>query len=375
MFDYQDSLQKLNENLPLAGKFSYVHEVLRQRYPFIDRIAAALYDPATDIVKTFVHSSGADQPLAHYQAKLAESPSLHEIFRRGNPRVVNDLDIFSAGSAEHTRRIEQQGYASSYTLPMYLEGRFFGFLFFNSYQRDPFDNETLHYLDVFGHLITLVVTSELTAFKNLLATIKTAKDITHSRDGETGNHLDRMAYYARLIAVKIADRHDFDDEFIEKLFLFSPLHDIGKIGTPDRVLLKPGKLDEDELRIMRQHTIEGRHIIDHMLENFALDDIASVDILRNIAELHHEAINGSGYPRGLKGAEIPIEARIVAVADVFDALTSRRPYKAAWSNDEAFTMIKRLAGIKLDADCVEALVSSPEEIAKIQARFGEDPWG
>ncbi len=375
MFDYQDTLQKLNENLPLTSKFTYVHDVLKQRYPFVNRIAAALYDPATDVVKTFVHSSGGEQPLTHYQARLSDSTSLKEIRDRGQPRVVNDLDIFIAGTQQHTRKIADQGYASSYTLPMYLEGHFFGFLFFNSYQKNPFDNETLHYLDVFGHLITLVITSELTAFKNLLATMKTAKDISHCRDGETGSHLDRMAHYARLIALSIAEQYDFDDEFIEKLFLFSPLHDIGKIGTPDRVLLKPGKLDDEELAIMRQHTIEGRYIIDHMLENFQLQDMASVDILRNIAELHHEAVNGSGYPRGLKGPEIPIEARIVAVADVFDALTSRRPYKPAWTNQEAFEMLMKLSGVKLDEACVNALIENSQAIEKIQQQFREDPYG
>ena len=375
MFDYQDTLQRLNESLPLTSKFAYVHEVLRQRYPFIDRIAAALYEAETDTVKTFVHSSGGEQPLSHYEARLADSPSLKEVLERGRPRVVNDLDIFSAGTHTHTRKIAQQGYESSYTLPMYLEGRFFGFLFFNSYQKNPFDSETLHYLDVFGHLIILVITSELTALKNLLATIKTAKDITHCRDGETGSHLDRMAHYARLIAMNIADQHSLDDEFIEKLFLFSPLHDIGKIGTPDRVLLKPGSLDDEERAVMQRHTIQGRNIIDHMLENFQLQDMASIDVLRNIAELHHEAVNGSGYPRGLKGRGIPIEARIVAVADVFDALTSRRPYKRAWSNAEAFAMLKKLAGIKLDADCVAALVDNLQEIESIQRQFEEDPYG
>lgn len=375
MFDYQDTLHKLNENLPLASKLAFVHEVLNKRYPFIDRIAAALYDPDTDIVKTFIDSSGGDRPLSHYQARLSDSHSLKEILDAGRPRVVNDLEIFSAGTQEHSKRISQQGYAASYTLPIYLDGHFFGFLFFNSYQKNPFDAELLHYMDVFGHLIILVITSELTAMKNLLATVKTAKDITHIRDGETGSHLDRMAHYARLIAISIADQHGLDDEYIEKLFLFSPLHDIGKIGTPDSVLLKPGKLNHDEFLVMKQHTVEGRYIIDHMLENFQLEDMASVDILRNIAELHHEAVNGGGYPRGLKGRDIPIEARIVAVADVFDALTSRRPYKTAWSNEQAFDMLKKLSGVKLDADCVNALIDNVDKIETIQQKFKEDPFG
>jgi HD-GYP domain-containing protein (c-di-GMP phosphodiesterase class II) len=116
-------------------------------------------------------------------------------------------------------------------------------------------------------------------------------------------------------------------------------------------------------------------MIDDLLANFGLDAIQHVGILLNIAEYHHEQINGLGYPKGLKGERIPFEARIVAVADVFDALTSRRPYKDAWTNEEAFALLERLAGEKLDGDCIRALLENREEVERIQAQFAEDPLG
>jgi HD-GYP domain-containing protein (c-di-GMP phosphodiesterase class II) len=126
---------------------------------------------------------------------------------------------------------------------------------------------------------------------------------------------------------------------------------------------------------MRTHARKGREIIDEVLSNFGLDALQHVNMLRNIAEHHHETMNGKGYPAGLKGSDIPLEARIVAVADVFDALTSRRPYKDAWTNDEAFAMLRRLAGESLDAECVEALVRGRQEVERIQKEFAEDRVG
>jgi HD-GYP domain-containing protein (c-di-GMP phosphodiesterase class II) len=117
---------------------------------------------------------------------------------------------------------------------------------------------------------------------------------------------------------------------------------------------------------MKTHTLKGREIIDAMLKDFGLDSVQHIDVLRNIAEYHHEAVNGMGYPHGIRGEAIPIEARIIAVADIFDALTSRRPYKRAWSNAEAFTLLRELAGRQLDPDCVEALMKSPAALERIQ---------
>ncbi|MDH5446632.1 MAG: HD domain-containing protein [Gammaproteobacteria bacterium] len=372
MFDYQDTLHELNKNIPVGDKLLYVHNVLKQRYEYIDRIAIAVYDPKTDLLKTFLHSSGQDEPLNHYQASLADSPSLQEILQKNKPRVVSNLNIFKKGKHTHTQKIQQQGYASSYTMPMFIDNTFFGFLFFNSYHADAFNEESLHYLDIFGHLITMVVGHDLTSMRNLMATVKTAKDMAKRRDFETGAHLNRMAHYSRLIALKLADKYNFTDEYIEKVFVYAPLHDIGKIGIPDNILLKPGKLSDNEFEQMKTHTSIGKDMIDNILCNFDLENFTSTEILRNIAELHHEAVNGSGYPLGLKGSEIPIESRIVAVADVFDALTSKRPYKMAWDNQEAFAMLEKLAGEKLDGDCVSALISCQDEIKSIQERFSNN---
>lgn len=375
MFDHQDTLEQLNKNLPLGEKLTSVHESIKNQFDFVNRIAVAIYDPKTDMLKTYIHSSGNTKPLTHYQSALTKASSLMEIIEQKKPRVVNDLSIFSDSTQIHTQKLTQSGYASSYTMPMYVNDVFFGFVFFNSNQKDVFTDSVLHYFDIIGHLISLLIINEQTSVRTMLATVKTAHDMTHHRDTETGVHIDRMSRYARLIAVHIADNHNLDDEYIENVFLFSPLHDIGKIAITDEILKKRGKLTEEESLIMRTHALKGREIIDSMLIDHGLDSFENINILRNIAEYHHEAVNGTGYPNGLMGNEIPLEARIVAVADVFDALTSKRPYKEAWSNHDAYAMLQRLAGGQLDRECVEALIANKDHVEEIQNEFAEDEFG
>lgn len=375
MFEHEDRLGPLDQSVTLADKVRTIHAALRERFTFIQRIAAAVFDPTTDTLKTFLYSGEEDIPLLHYTAKLSDASSLLEIVEKGRPRVVNDLDVFSDGLHEHTQRVAAMGYRASYTMPMYHQGRLFGFLFFNSYDSDCFGEEVLRQIDPFGHLIALTIINDLTTMHTLLASVKTARGMAHARDGETGSHLDRMSHFARVIAESVADRYGLTDECIEKIFIFSALHDIGKISIPDRVLLKPGKLDADEEALMRTHPIRGREMIDQMLAHFEFGQIQGGDILRNIALFHHESIDGSGYPHGCMGDDIPIEARIVAVADIFDALTSRRPYKMAWSVDDAFTLLRQLAGKKLDEHCVNAIIDNRAKIEEIQQRFQENRIG
>lgn len=375
MFEHNDTLHELTQKSSLHDKLKATHRSINDTFPFIARISIAIYDPVTQELKTFIHSSGEDNPLDHYQVMITNAPSLKKIFDRGIPRVVNDLNEFKEGKHAHTTKIREQGYAASYTMPMYNQGVFIGFLFFNSDKKDVFDDNVLRQLDLYGHMISLLIVNEFSSLQTLSAAIKTTGRLSHLRDPETGSHLDRMSRYSRIIANALADKYDLDDTYIEHIFMFAPLHDIGKIAIPDNILLKPSDLNEEEWEIMKTHSQKGRDMIDDLLNNFGLVNFEHIDVLRNIAQSHHEAINGSGYPRGIKGDEIPLEARIVAVADVFDALTSVRSYKEAWSNDAAIKALEELAGEVLDGDCVDALIDNMQKVEEVQKQFSQDSFG
>jgi len=375
MFEHKDNLHELTKKGSLSDKLKATHRSINESFPFIVRIAIAIYDPETKILKTFLHSSGDDHPLDNYQSLLENAPSLQAILDKGQPRVINNLYEYEAGENEHTHKIKDFGYAASYTMPIYNEGIFIGFLFFNSKIKDVFNESVLSHLDLYGHMISLLVINELSSIQTLTAAIKTTGSISHLRDPETGSHLDRMSRYSRIIAKALADKYDLNDTYIEHIFMFAPLHDIGKVGIPDNILLKPGPLSEEESIVMKTHSRKGKEMIDDLLENFALVNFEHVDVLRNIAEFHHEAVNGTGYPNGISGQEIPLEARIVAVADVFDALTSVRSYKEAWSNEKAIETLNELAGELLDMDCVNALIDNLDKVIEIQEQFKEDTIG
>ncbi|MBP6097577.1 MAG: response regulator [Methyloversatilis sp.] len=178
------------------------------------------------------------------------------------------------------------------------------------------------------------------------------------RDPETGAHILRMAHFSALIARKMG----LDEDMQKALLIAAPMHDVGKLGTPDHILLKPGKLDADEFTIMKTHASIGYEI---------LKDSASpyMQLAATIALSHHEKFDGSGYPQALAGEDIPLVGRIVAVADVFDALTSSRPYKTAWNIDRARNFLVEGRGAHFDARCVDALLGCWDEVLDIRARF------
>lgn len=364
-------LARLGSRLPDSRKLAVLHAVMRRYFPGVARVAVALYDAKTGMARTFLSHGDRPTPLALYEAKVADASSLRRIFRSRSIRVVNDMDIFAKGKHLHTRAIRAGGFRSGAAFPLVLEDRVQGFVFFNSRRRNAFAPADLPLLEVFAHLAADVAMAPLRSAGLLLAALKTAGGLVHDRDPETGNHLERMSRYSRVIAQELSrsGKHRLSDERIQYIEDFAPLHDVGKIGIPDRVLLKPGPLTGPERRLMQTHTTKGRLIVDAILRRFGSASPAQANALRQIAERHHEVLDGSGYPGGMKGGRIALEARIAAVADIFDALTSARPYKDAWTLDRAFAALEELAVTRLDRDCVRALIARRREVERIRRRF------
>jgi HD-GYP domain-containing protein (c-di-GMP phosphodiesterase class II) len=206
------------------------------------------------------------------------------------------------------------------------------------------------------------------------ATIVILASLVETRDNETGNHIRRTQHYVRALARQLQSHPDFAGHLvghqIDILFKSAPLHDIGKVGIPDRILLKPGRLDPDEFEIMKTHAALGHDAIENAERQLGI----TVDFLacaKEIALNHHEKWDGSGYPRSLKGTAIPVSARLMAVADVYDAVTTRRVYKDAMSHDQAVTIILDGRGRHFDPDIVDAFAAISEQFRDIAARFAD----
>jgi putative two-component system response regulator len=203
-------------------------------------------------------------------------------------------------------------------------------------------------------------------------TIRALASLAETRDDETGNHILRTQNYVRLLAQKLS-RHPRFRAFlspatIDLLYKSAPLHDIGKVGIPDRILLKPGELTPEEYEIMKTHTTLGGDAIAHA-ELAAGEDVGFLRLAKEIAYNHQERWDGSGYPRALKGDDIPISARLMAVADVYDALISKRVYKPAMPHDQAVQIIREGRGIQFDPDVVDAFLANESAIVEIANRY------
>ncbi|ARJ65418.1 two-component system response regulator [Magnetospirillum sp. ME-1] len=215
-------------------------------------------------------------------------------------------------------------------------------------------------------------TRELAAIQDV--TILAMASLAETRDSDTGNHIRRTQHYVRLLAEKLKDHPRFaatlDDVTIDMLFKSAPLHDIGKVGIPDRILLKPGRFEPHEFEIMKTHTTLGRDAIEHAERSLGTP-VQFLAMAKEIAYGHQEKWDGSGYPQGIGGDHIPVSARLMAVADVYDALISRRVYKDGMPHEKAVAIIAEGAGSHFDPDIVETFLALQDQFKEIADRFAD----
>jgi HD-GYP domain-containing protein (c-di-GMP phosphodiesterase class II) len=205
--------------------------------------------------------------------------------------------------------------------------------------------------------------------------LKSLKALSLARDNETGNHIVRTQSYVKAVALRLKEMGQYTDQLNDKtinaMFLVSPLHDIGKVGIPDSVLLKPAPLTAEEWSIMKTHTTIGETILKTTIDG----EKAHTELLKIAIEIsggHHEKWNGGGYPRGLSAQQIPLSARIMSIADMYDALVSERVYKKKWSHEQAILEIKRQSGEYFDPVIVDAFVSIQDTVQSIALNYADD---
>lgn len=213
-------------------------------------------------------------------------------------------------------------------------------------------------------------TKDVVAIQNV--TIFAMASLAETRDNETGNHIKRTSNYVKMLAKKLQNHPKFKayltDEMIDTLYKSAPLHDIGKIGIPDHILLKPGKLTPEEFEIMKTHTTLGKEAIEHAEKELGYE----VDFLKTAKEIaysHQEKYDGSGYPLGLKGDEIPISARLMSIADVYDALRSKRIYKNSLNLEMTLKIMKEGRGSHFDPDMLDAFLEIYDEFEVVASNF------
>jgi HD-GYP domain-containing protein (c-di-GMP phosphodiesterase class II) len=353
----------------LKQKTHQIRVDLTTSFPFVHRLAIAIYHVERDVLQTYVYDEDKDSDIHNYEAVLSECTSLKELADEQRERVVNDISILDNSKHHHTELIRQAGYLSSVTIPLIIDGQLLGFLFANSREKNIFNEEAVQRLRLVSMIFALLLQYNSEKLNVLKSTVESMKIVSFGRDPETAEHQQRMAIYSLIIARGVALKYHLTDIDINYIYLYAPLHDIGKLAIADNILLKSGHLTKDEILTMQGHASKGDELVEKLINAYDLADVPQISMLNEIIRWHHEKMDGSGYPDGLVKNQIPISGRIVSVADVFDALTSERPYKKAWTNEKAFNELRKLSEKKLDRDCVNVLINEESKVINIQREF------
>ncbi|WNJ94472.1 HD domain-containing phosphohydrolase [Vibrio ruber] len=372
--DHND-VQQTSHQQSLNEQFVEIHEHIREKLPQIARISFALYESFSDHLKTYADSTPDHEILLHYEYPLSQLPGLKACAVEQCDRCINEPSQSLETDTPHNQWLKQQHFGASLASPIYYNHEFIGFIFINTAEGYCFDDQLCQQLSTHIDTIRQAITREYETIHKILDMTsfilkQNPKHLAQSRD-----HQERMYHFTKVIARGVSPQYHLDDEQIDHITLFSRLHDIGKLSIPHHLLLKPGGLGVMERQQVIGHIDKGIEIMESVLSRANCLHHACIQTLKEIVSYHHELMDGSGYPFGLKEDDIPVPARIITVANIFDALTTHRPYKQARSVPFALLELEKMvAEGKLDKHCVNALRKNQEFLNDIIRQYPEpDP--
>ena len=371
-------IENMNNNNSFMEILTYINKTFSTFIPF-NYIGIALMSNDKKMIKasygvTDGSVTGLTEKLMGLGWYLNET-SLDQVLESGEARIINDLEQYCEGAPLklYNKMLLEFGIRASIALPLKVNKEPVGMIFFSSINKNVYTKEHSNFLGTLANSIAISLNQNIITKDIIFSSILALAKLSEARDEDTGEHMERMAKYSRLISKLLYENELYTDiitlEYIDKIYEFSPLHDIGKVGIMDDILLKPGKLTEKEFIEMKRHAQFGGQVLRTADKKLHDKGKSLFGIGIEIAEAHHEKWDGSGYPFGKKGEEIPLSARIVAVADVFDALTSKRPYKEAFSLEDSFRIIEEGKGKHFDPTIVDVVLQNRDQVENLYRKF------
>jgi len=372
-------IENINKDVSFDGILKYIYSSFSEFIPYHHIGVALLKNDKETLEASYGISDPSinDLPnkLMGIKANLNKT-SLESVIVNGKPRIINDLESYiNNKDTPYNKILIESNIKSSISLPLKVNDNPVGVIFFSSLNKNAYNLEHVKFLETISYSIALSLTKNIFIDELLISSLLALTKMTESRDEETGDHLERMKSYSVKISEFLFKEKLYEDEmnlsFIREIEKFSPMHDIGKVGIRDSILLKPDKLTKDEFEEMKNHAIYGAEVLRTAEKNIIKQSKSMFQMGVEIAEGHHERWDGTGYPYNKKGYNIPLSARIVSVADVFDALTSKRPYKKAFSFDESFELLVEGRGSHFDPNIIDLLIKNKNEFHNLYLTFSD----
>lgn len=370
---------RINHGTSLSDTLCFIYQEFRSFLP-VDWVGVLATLPDKHGVS--LERMHTDDALLSTENLLREGESFADpqarfdkLVRAAKPLLIPQLDEYvkQYPQATFAAQLQQSGFGAAVYLPLSSSPAGGMMLVFAARQACAYTDEHLEWLANIAGQVTHSVERTVVMEDLVVSAVSGLAKLAESRDPETGDHLVRMSLYSVIIAEQLASDSEYKTQLntniIRDIYRFAPMHDIGKVGIKDEILLKPGRLTDEERSEMEKHPAIGGQVLRRSEAQMQAHGHSVFTVGIEIAECHHEKFDGSGYPKGLAGQEIPLSARIVAAADVFDALTSKRPYKEAWPVDKALAVLRDDAGGHFDPEVIRAAETALPRMLEVYDRL------